>query len=351
MKKKIASLFGLLLAFSLFPSVAHAQKTFKDPGSYMNYINEQMKDMTADLWDYSAAIAHGKTARKIEKRRTDLLSTCENVKKTISKMPDYSGDGALRDSVVSFLALSYNVLNYDYAKIVDMEDIAEQSYDAMEAYMLAQEKAGDKLKASNDMLEQESKNFAARHNVTLVDNTKDQTAKKLETAGKVFDYHKDVYLIFFKSYKQEAYMLTAMNNNDMGSIQQNGDALSKTSTQGKALLDSIKAYNGDGSIKTACKELLTFYNDEATKKLSIIVDGLTKKENFEKIKAAFDAKPAANRTKADVDEYNKAATDYNTAMASFNKTNQDLNTKRQMLIDKWNNASQSFLDRQVPKYK
>ena len=37
------------------------------------------------------------------------------------------------------MKMYYNVLNDDYSKIINMEEIAEQSYDAMEAYILAQE--------------------------------------------------------------------------------------------------------------------------------------------------------------------------------------------------------------------
>ncbi len=60
-------------------------------------------------------------------------------------MPSYNGNKALRDSAVSYLKILYSVFNEDYSKLVNMEEIAEQSYDAMEAYLLAQEKAGEKL--------------------------------------------------------------------------------------------------------------------------------------------------------------------------------------------------------------
>ena len=60
-------------------------------------------------------------------------------------MQPYKWRWCFRDSVVRYLELSYAVLNNDYAKIMDMEEISEQSYDAMEAYMLAQQIANDKM--------------------------------------------------------------------------------------------------------------------------------------------------------------------------------------------------------------
>ena len=58
----------------------------------------------------------------------------------ISGLPAFNGDKEYRDTAVSFMKLYYNVLNEDYAKIINLEEISEQSYDDMEAYMMAQEK-------------------------------------------------------------------------------------------------------------------------------------------------------------------------------------------------------------------
>ncbi len=67
-------------------------------------------------------------------------------------MPSYKGEKAYRDSAVSFMKLYYNVLNEDYSKIINMEDIAEQSYDDMEAYMMAKEMVDKKLEEANEMM-------------------------------------------------------------------------------------------------------------------------------------------------------------------------------------------------------
>jgi hypothetical protein len=45
----------------------------------------------------------------------------------------WKGDRSFRDTTVAYLKLLYIVFNEDYGKIVNMEEIAEQSYDAMEA--------------------------------------------------------------------------------------------------------------------------------------------------------------------------------------------------------------------------
>jgi len=48
-------------------------------------------------------------------------------------MPPWKGDRSYRNSSVAYLKLVYHVFNEDYGKILNLEEIAEQSYDAMEA--------------------------------------------------------------------------------------------------------------------------------------------------------------------------------------------------------------------------
>jgi hypothetical protein len=344
MKKIFIVAFLVLLALNV--GKLHAQS----PVEYMESISKEFKDITTDMWDYTSAVAHGKSARKVENRRKDVLKSNLDAQNKIQKMQPYQGDKAFRDSVLSFLKMSYHVINYEYGKIVDMEAISEQSYDAMEAYLLAQEKAGEKLNEASEMLGREQKTFAANHNITL-NETKDKTTEKLESANQVFSYYNQLYLIFFKSFKQEAYMIDALNKNDVNALKQNTDALAKNSAEGLKKLDTVKAFKGDNSVKIAGKEMLTFYNNEATTKAPVIINFLVKKENFEKIKKAFESKSQSSRTKADVDEYNNAVSEMNKASNEYNAVNQELNNKRSALLNKWNDAVSKFMDKQDPSHK
>ena len=94
--------------------------------SYMEKITEESKKIQADMWDYTNAVSHGKSARKVEKRRSELLTTSQQALNRVSGMQAYEGSTTYRDSVVSFLRINYLVLKEDYAEIVDMEEIAEK---------------------------------------------------------------------------------------------------------------------------------------------------------------------------------------------------------------------------------
>jgi len=142
-------------------------QSFSDAVSYMNYIGNEYQKITNDVMSYTSAVAHGKSARKQEKKRKELLQTALNTKNKIEKMPDFQGDHSLRDTAVSFLKLNYNVLNNDYAKIVDLEEIAEQSYDLMEAYLMALEIANEKLDNAFQIVIYQRNKFAEKNNINI----------------------------------------------------------------------------------------------------------------------------------------------------------------------------------------
>jgi hypothetical protein len=317
-------------------------------GKYMESITKEFKMITKDTWDYTSAVAHGKSAKKVDQKRKELINTIKTAQARIQKVGPFEDDKSLRDSVLSFLKINLLVINQDYEKIVDMEEVAEQSYDAMEAYMLAQEKANDKLDVAHEAMADAQKAFADRHGITLVD-ADDKVSKNLAIAGKAFSYYNRLYLVFFKAYKQEAYLLDALQKNDMNGFKQNADALAKVSQEGLAKLDTAKAFKGDMILIKSAKDMLKFFEMEATKKVPEILEFQLAKENFDKIKAAFDAKSEKSRTKADVDEYNAGINAINKASANFNAINQDLNTKRTTYLNAWNNAVSTFLGKHVPK--
>lgn len=185
---------------------------------YLNVIGNEFTTIQKNTWDYTSSAAHGKSARKVEKRRREVVLATRDAIRKITKLKPFNGTTNLRDSAVSFLNVNFAVLNEDYAKLVDLEEIAEQSYDAMEAYMLAKEKANDKLQDAGVMMETQYSGFAKKHNINLVQNN-DKITKNLEKAGKVYKHYNEVYLVFFKSHKQEAYFVDAMQKNDVNGIE------------------------------------------------------------------------------------------------------------------------------------
>ena len=340
-----------ILITSLFISgfsFASAQE-FNDAVSYLSYVGTQYQEISKDMMSYTSAASHGKSARKVEKKRKELLQTVKDAEMNMRKLKPFKGDHALRDSAISYFRINGLVLNEEYGKIVDMEEVAEQSYDLMEAYLLAQEKAGDKLDEAHQKVSEQHKLFAEKNNIKLIESSS-KLSEKLRTSNKVIQYHDKVYLIFFKSYKDEIYLLDALKKSDVSAMEQTKNSLEKNATEGMKQLMKLNPFEGDASLKNACMKALEYYKSEALKTPGL-VDYLLKKENFEKTKKAFDAKKQEDRTDEDINQFNKSVVDFNATVNKYNALNGQLDKGRATILDNWNKSSENFMDNHIPKYR
>ncbi len=340
--------------FYLMLTLASSSITFgyaqtNEAFTYLETIGNEFYEISHSSMSYTSAASHGKSARKVDKRRTELINTIKTAETKIRRMKPFAGDASLRDSVVAYLVLDRIVMTEDYGKILNMEEIAEQSYDDMEAYLLAKERAGEKLEAAYDRVSEQQKLFAAKNNIKIVEGTS-KLSRKLEKSGKVLSYYNKIYLLFFKSFKNEAYLMEAIERKDISAMEQSKNSLLASAEQDLEKIGPIPAFNGDNTIKTACQQLLGFYKMEASQKVAEMINFQLKQENFEKMNAAFGAKRPADRTKQDVDNFNKAVKEYNDAVGKINALNNELNKKRDALLNQWNNAKENFLDKHIPKH-
>ncbi len=338
---------GLILFLSTTSSI-NAQD-LSNPGSYMSYIGEKEKEVTKKYLNYISAASHGKSLRKVEKLRTQVINSIYETRIAIQGVPAYQGDKTLRDASVAYLMLCYRVFNEDYGKIVNMEEIAEQSYDAMEAYMLAQKMANDKLDEAGLKRNAVGKEFAKKFNINLLESS-DVMDEKVKKSTRVTDYYNEIYLMFFKCYRQEAYLIDALNKNNVIAIEQSKSSLLKYANEGLEKLDTIRAFDSDASLKTACQKAMQFYKSES-EKIPLMTDFILKQEGFQKLQKSFNSKPAAQRSQTDIDNYNKAVNDVNQAGKEYNNVNNEVNKKRSDMLDNWNTTVKRYWDNHMPYAK
>lgn len=339
---------GLAIAAFVLCNAASAQN-LDNPASYIGAINNAQVQMNKTYMSYISAVAHSKRAKKVEKLRSQTLDAITNSRNQLTEIPIYKGDNSLRKSSIDYVQLCYKVFDEDYAHVVNMEEIAAQSFDEMQAYILLQEKTGEKLQSASDGMDKALTDFAAKYNVTLQDG-KSELGDKMEKAGMLNHYHNQVYLLFFKCNWQDGKLTEAMNAQKLNDVEQSRNALISYANEGLLALDSLKAYDGDASLANACKQALTFYKTMAENEVPKVTDLLLKQEEFEKIKKVYDGKSGNDKTKEDVDNYNKAVAQMNAAVGTSNKAGQGMNEGRNQYINLWNNTEKSFMDAHMPYF-
>jgi len=339
-----------ILLFTIITTISQYtcySQDLKNPVEYLSYIGEEYSKIAKDQWSYTRAVGHGKGARKVEKRRLEVAQAIGEAKRRISRMPALNGSTSFRDSVMTYMNISYHLIKEDYAKIVDMEEVAEESYDQMEAYILAKKRATEKSSKAYEIVRKEQDIFARENNINMVESTS-KIGQRLKKSSQVFDYYNKVYLIFFKSYKQDLYLHEALNRQDVNAIEQNRSALKKYSSEGREKLKLLTNFNGDQSLYISARQMLQFYSDQAENKTSIQVEYLIKKDQFDKIKSAFDKIKSSKKTQADIDKYNTAIDDLNLASNAYNKVGKQLHEENVKRLANWNKKSNEFLDRHIP---
>ena len=333
------------LFFMLFAGILIAQE--KNPAViYMEQVSLFHKDISKRTWNYLSTAANSKNLRKINNKRLKLVKTIADAKKQVSKLNSYDASTVYRDAVVKFLDINETVMNEDFGKLMDMEEVSEQSYDAMEAYFLAKDIANQKLQDAGDELSASENQFAENNGITLTESESD-LGKKIKAASEVFGYHREIYLIFFKAFKQEAYLLNAMGVKDIAAIEQNKNALIKASKDGIEALNSKESFKGNKLLIYECKKVLDFYIKEAENDIKLLTDYLIENEKVGKAQKTLEKNK--KRTQKDIDAFNKMANEVNAKSQKLNEQIAKSNSKRSQLIDGWNNSVLQFTSKYVPK--
>ncbi|MEM5564400.1 hypothetical protein WNY78_04775 [Psychroserpens sp. AS72] len=336
----------LTLAF-LFLATSITAQNFNNASEYLDFVAEEQEEITKNMWRYTKAVAHSKSDRSIDGKRKKLLKTIDEAIAKITKADGFEDDD-YKNKVLRHMTFNKDLLNQDYAKIIDMKQVAEQSYDAMEAYILAQELADQKMEESQQEYERNFYEYAAKHNIQIIESESD-LGKKMKISNEVFEHYHDMYLTYFKVYINEVYLMDAIEKNDVSAIQQNANALAAAAKEGLEILKTKDTYKKDKSIIEATKKAFEFFIDEGENQIPKITEFLIINEDFEKIKTTLEQTNERKRTKEQIDNYNKKVKEVNKGADTYNKVNTQLNTNRQNAINGLNNTNANFLSKHIPK--
>lgn len=340
--KKIT--FILFAIFSL--TIAQAQ-TFETPVEYLEFLGKENNIIARKSWRLTHAIAHAKSDRTVSARRKQLVKSVDKAIDKITKAEAYA-NSPFKGQVLEMLELKKNILTDDIAKVIDMKEIAEQSYDLMEAYVLAREAVEEKQLEAQQQYEKNYYAYAAQNNIKITESESD-LGKKMGISSLVFDHYNEMYLIYFKVRINEIYLLESLKNNDVSGIQQNASALKEEALAGIEKLKTTKPYKTDKALILATTKAFQNYVKLADEEITVITDFIVAQEDFNKIKESLDKTPQKKRTKEMVADFNKKVKEINKGVTAYNKANESLINKLNSNIQSLNNVNERYLDKHIPK--
>ncbi|OYQ31940.1 hypothetical protein CHU92_14955 [Flavobacterium cyanobacteriorum] len=343
MKKTLFYIFLFAYAAS-FSAVA---QNFKTPIEYLNYIGKETEQISASTWKYTKAVAHSKRARKIEATRKELIKSIQSaIKKIEAAKNGYNGDTEYRDQLLAYLTVTENYINEEYSKIINLQEVAEQSYDFMEAYITARDLINNKINSEVEKLNINQKIFANKYNIQITENNS-KLSQNMKISDEVFDHQSEMYLIFFKVYITDENLMKAVAANDINSIQQNASALEQYADEGLMKLKDAKPYKNDMLLVNATKKMLETYKKEAVEYAPQVVDFMMMKQKAEEAGKSINSK--SSPSKEEIAAYNKTVADFNKLISNYNNLNTNYNNDKNKAINDWNQASETFVSKHVPK--
>ena len=337
--------FGLIFCLFLGFNVAIAQQ---NPVEYLNEISSDNERIMNNTWKYLSAVAKNRNAQRIEKTRSALQNDIQNSLIRINKMEAYNNDTALRDSTLSYLQLSFDVMTGNTSKLIDMEAISEKSYDNMEAYIFYQREINEKVNEKGKMVQAQEKRFAKENNVNLIEH-KSEISDKIEKTSEVLWYKNLMYLVFFRCAVYEGFMLEATHDqNSEFNFQEAGLLLSQLVDESRNKIDTISEINSDNSLRKKTEDALKFFEDEADELIPAMLDYRKKKNEMDEAEKTIESTPKKNRTKEMINAYNQQVEALNNASNSLNKINESFNKKRKFIFEEWNNTANAFVNSHAP---
>ncbi|VXB73228.1 conserved exported hypothetical protein [Flavobacterium sp. 9AF] len=337
--------FFLILFFITLNSFSQNIAT---PIDYLSYISKEQQNIAKNMWKYTKSVAHSKSARKIDATRKSLLNSIQLAKKNISGLKEgYKSDIEYRDVVINYLIFSENMISQDYSKIIDMQEVAEQSYDFMEAFIMTKDLVNQKMAEEYEKVDVAQKSFALKYNIILNDSESD-IAKKMKISNEVFQYQNETYLIFFKCNITDALLLASVQKKDIAAIQQNSSTLSSYVDEGLEKLKTMNSYNNDASLKNITIKTLEMYKKTNEEYVPNVIDFYMFNTKFHETKTALESKSAKERTKEEVDNFNKMVNDVNKKINDFNNLNVQIINQKNKTIAEWNATSEKFISKHVP---
>lgn len=306
----IAILFGI--------SISLSAQTLSDPIEFHNFLAEEQNKITLLHMDYVSYSVHSDDYLATEKLRLEVIQQLESSRKKIEGITASKGDEKLKTVSLEVLNLYYETFTIELNEANLLKKDSRSSFEAMEKYFKAQDKAEAKLDHATTKFEIAQENFARKHKLKMAE-TDARASRKLRRIGEVNDYTRMLFLMYFKVSKSNASFRDALKDQKAHLMEKYRRELLGNASEVIAQLKSQKDFYGDKKTLESTKTLIRFYQQLAGKdyaELTRIV------KNQDKL------------TQEDVDNYNEML--------------ERIPKDEQKLLDKFSANRQGLLKKHIP---
>ena len=271
----------LLFFLTFLPSFVIAQDdefNLSNPGDYNNFIMKEVITTIQKNFEYIALSIHSEDYDQLEKKRKEVVDGIADAKTHVREMPPLEGDTKLRDEAVEVLNEYKTAFELDFKSILNLKRKSKDSYEAMEAYFSAQDKAEEKVNKATQQLRKAQRVYAAKNNMKVVDSKGDDVLeKKMNKIIEVNDYWRSIFLTYFKVSRQYDRMWDALSEQKASPLNHQRELTIKLIDQVLPELSKKADFHGDSEFRNQTINMIEYYRQVAQIDFGKIIDVLNKK--------------------------------------------------------------------------
>lgn len=240
-----------------------------------------MKEMIATVqknFEYISFSVYSEEYDQMETKRKEVVEEIVKAKGQVQKMPPLEGNTRLRDEAVAVLNEYQHAFELDYQKIIGLKRKSRDSFESMEAYFEAQDKAEEKVNKATKQMRKAQHVYADQHNMNVVDNKNDDELElKMKKVIAVNNYWRSIFLDYFKISKQCDRMWDVLPNQKANAIDRERLQVVKVIDQILPSLKSKPDFNGDMEFRDQTINIVEYFQSVAAKDFKRIVEILNQK--------------------------------------------------------------------------
>ncbi|MGB0985172.1 MAG: LIC11966 family surface protein [Saprospiraceae bacterium] len=303
----------LILLLCCLPMLSMAQ----DAIEFNNAIVVEQAMVTAKNLEYVSYSVHSKDFNEIDRKRKEITTQIDASIKAVTALTAPERGADLKKEALEVLGMYKRIFDMDFVEVAKLKQDSESSYDAMERYFEAQQKAEKQLDKAGDRFNRAQERFAKRNDFKIEksDGT-DPLSKQIKKMNRANEYTRKIFLTYFKADKAHGAFMEAMSKQEKG-LEGKRSKMEKAAKEALGVLKEMDGFEGDKDYLNATVKLMTFYKNIAANEFVDVVKVATAKQE--------------DLTQKDVDNYNNGIQKYNNGV---NALIMDFNQKYSELLKK-----------------
>lgn len=247
------------------PDVNHS------PVAYNNFIVGEYKKVLKKQLRYIKTSVHSDNDSRKEVQRDEVVGQLDRSIYKLNQIENYDSLTTFLDEFVVFMSTIRSIYDVELKQVEERSKKRSSSFEAMQDYFNHFDRIDAKANAASLKVVKAQKEFADHHRMLLVIDD-EEFQEELEKTHNALEYSQDVYLLYFKVAKINAYFVDAFNAEDLPMMKRKQQELIAVSTQVANTLKEMDTFEGNVAYKNITGKLIKFYQTMGKSKYNKIIE-------------------------------------------------------------------------------